>query len=224
MTRGDAAPTTATCVHCGATFEVPGHLRERYPGWTPSRCRDCHGGANGSRQANGARRTSRSAARANPSSPLSPAQVLERYTAGPLTGVFTDGSADPNPGPGGWGAVYVVDDEIVDEAHGHEPDTTNNRMELTALIAGFDLVPEGEAVTVYSDSNYCVRMINEWADGWARNNWRRRSGPVKNLDLVKALYQRARARPELQLQWIKAHDGSRWNEYADALSVAYRRR
>jgi ribonuclease HI len=218
MTRGSAVPTTATCMQCGATFEVADHLRERYPGWTPSRCRDCHVGANGSRGANGSTQRTRA------TRPLSPEQVLERYTGGPLTGVFTDGSADPNPGPGGWGAVYVIDDEIVDEAHGHEPHTTNNRMELTALIAGFDLVPAGDATTVYSDSNYCVRMINEWADGWARNNWRRRSGPVKNLDLVKALYERARARPELQLQWIKAHDGSRWNEYADALSVAYRRR
>ncbi|MBW3605345.1 MAG: ribonuclease HI [Actinobacteria bacterium] len=154
---------------------------------------------------------------------MTPAQVLETFTDGPLTGVFTDGSADPNPGPGGWGAVYVRDDQIVDEAHGSDPDTTNNRMELTALIAGFDLVPTGERTTVYSDSNYCVKMINEWADGWARNNWRRKSGPVKNLDLVKALYERAKDRPELTLRWIKAHDGSRWNEYADALSVAYRR-
>jgi ribonuclease HI len=151
-----------------------------------------------------------------------PSQVLERFTAGPLSGVFTDGSADPNPGPGGWGAVYVRDDEIIAEAHGHEPDTTNNRMELTALIAGYDLVPPGAHATIYSDSNYCVRLINEWASGWARNGWRRKAGPVKNLDLVKALYERAQARPELELRWIKAHDGSRWNEYADALSVAYR--
>jgi ribonuclease HI len=137
--------------------------------------------------------------------------------------VFTDGSADPNPGPGGWGAVYVRDDRIIDQASGHEPETTNNRMELRALIAGYDLVPEGETTTIYSDSRYCVQMINLWADGWARNNWRRKAGPVKNLDLVKELYRRAKARPELTLRWIKAHDGSRWNEYADALSVDYRR-
>jgi ribonuclease HI len=135
--------------------------------------------------------------------------------------IHTDGACSGNPGPGGWGAVL--------EFNGHErelsggaPQTTNNRMELTALIAGFDLVPPGEPATVYSDSNYCVKMINEWAAGWARNGWRRKAGPVKNLDLVKALYERARARPELELRWIKAHDGSRWNEYADALSVAYR--
>jgi ribonuclease HI len=217
-------PVTATCNVCGAAFAVPDELRSRYPGWTPRRCRACHtrGGARREDASRALSTRPSTARRGAAGRQLTPQQVLEIYTAGPLTGVFTDGSADPNPGPGGWGAVYVVDDEIRGQAHGHEPDTTNNRMELTALIAGFDLVPDGERATVYSDSNYCVRMINEWADGWARNNWRRKSGPVKNLDLVKALHERARARPELTLRWIKAHDGSRWNEYADALSVAYR--
>ena len=225
----DATPT-ATCSECGTSFEVPERLRERFPGWTPSKCRRCHGGTGagsgngaGAGSRNGARRRAPRGRRGGAEGEHTPSEVLERFTAGPTTGVFTDGSADPNPGPGGWGAVYVRDDQIIGEAHGHEPDTTNNRMELTALIAGFDLVPQGEAATVYSDSNYCVRMINEWAAGWARNGWRRKAGPVKNLDLVQTLYERAQARPELELRWIKAHDGSRWNEYADALSVAYRR-
>lgn len=218
----------ATCTTCGASFTVPDSLHERYPGWTPSRCRACHGnGASTAARsaktpATGGRRTT-AGHRTSAGGALTPAQVLETFTEGPGSGVFTDGSADPNPGPGGWGAVYVRDDEIIAEAQGHEPDTTNNRMELTALIAGFDLVPEGQRATVYSDSNYCVKMINEWATGWARNNWRRKKGPVKNLELVQSLYERAQARPELTLCWIKAHDGSRWNEYADALSIAYRR-
>jgi ribonuclease HI len=213
---------TATCSECGTSFEVPQSLQERFPGWTPSKCPSCHSGATAPapRATGSARSSSR---RGGTERGLSPSEVLERFTAGPKSGVFTDGSADPNPGPGGWGAVYVRDDQIIAEAHGDEPDTTNNRMELTALIAGFDLVPDGEQATVYSDSNYCVKMINEWAAGWARNGWRRKAGPVKNLDLVKALYERAQARPELELRWIRAHDGSRWNEYADALSVAYRR-
>lgn len=213
---------TATCTACGASFGVPDELRDRYPGWTPSRCRACHNSERSS-ATRPARAPSSTGRRGGGAGALTTSEVLETYTGGPLSGVFTDGSADPNPGPGGWGAVYVHDDQIVDEAHGHEPDTTNNRMELTALIAGFDLVPDGHPATVYSDSNYCVRMINEWAAGWERNNWRRKSGPVKNLDLVTVLYERAKARPELTLRWIKAHDGSRWNEYADALSVAYRR-
>jgi ribonuclease HI len=150
-------------------------------------------------------------------------QVLERYHDGPDSGVFTDGSASPNPGPGGWGAVYVVDGDVVDEAHGHEPHTTNNRMELMALLAGADLVPQGTSATLYSDSNLAVRTVNEWAAGWAARGWRRKTGPVENLDLVRPLYEKLRSRPELTLTWIKAHAGNRWNEYADSLATAYAR-
>ena len=68
---------------------------------------------------------------------LSPDEVLERFSGGPKSGVFTDGSAQPNPGPGGWDAVYVIDDEVQDQRYGHEPHNTNNRMELTALIQAY---------------------------------------------------------------------------------------
>ena len=155
---------------------------------------------------------------------LTVSEVLERYTEGPQDGVFTDGSSHPNPGPGGWGAVYVRDGEVVDRNYGAEEHTTNNRMELTALIAGFAMVPSGQAATVYTDSRLCVDTITKWAAGWERNGWRRKSGEVQNLDLVKRLYALAKERPEIELRWIKAHDGSRWNEYADALSTAYRRK
>ncbi len=78
---------------------------------------------------------------------LTTAEVLAKYTAGPKDGVFTDGAAEPNPGEGGWGAVYVVGDQVVAERDGHEPHTTNNRMELAALIAGVALVPAGTKAT-----------------------------------------------------------------------------
>ncbi|MFV1969483.1 MAG: ribonuclease H [Acidimicrobiia bacterium] len=135
-----------------------------------------------------------------------------------MTGVFTDGSSVPNPGPGGWGAVYVVDNEIVQEAYGYGGDTTNNRMELLALINAVDLVPEGTAATVYSDSKLAVQTINEWAAGWEKRGWRRKSGPVENLDLVKQAYATYKRRSDLELKWIKAHVGFRWNEYADELA------
>lgn len=203
----------ATCVDCGAAFTVPAQLRERFPGWTPARCRRCHPargtgpGGRGERAAGGP----------------SVADVLATHRDGPKDGVFTDGSADPNPGPGGWGAVYVVDDQVVDEAWGHEPQTTNNRMELTALIAGIDLVPAGTPATAYSDSRLVVDTATKWAATWARNGWKRKSGPVQNLDLVQALHQRLTDRPEIEVAWVKAHAGVRWNEYADALSTAYLR-
>ncbi len=202
------------CADCGERFEPPASLRERYPGWTPKRCRRCHqrasGGASKGRRGGG-------------EGAQTLAQVLERYTGGPDTGVFTDGSAIPNPGPGGWGAVYVVAGEIHDQAHGFEPETTNNRMELTALLAGTDLVPQGTPARIHTDSNLAVRTVNEWAAGWAANGWRRKRGPVENLDLVRPLYERLQARPELEVVWIQAHAGHRWNEYADALATAWAR-
>lgn len=132
--------------------------------------------------------------------------------------VYTDGSAIPNPGPGGWAAVLVIDESVVDEACGSAPDTTNNRMELTALIHGIDLVPVGQPATLHSDSNLAVRTVNEWAPGWERRGWRRKTGPVENLDLVRPLVEKLRSRPELRVAWIKAHAGHQWNEHADRLA------
>jgi ribonuclease HI len=152
---------------------------------------------------------------------LRPDEVLARYHGGPQSGVFTDGSCEGNPGPGGWGVVWVDAGEILAERSGRSDATTNNRMELTALIAAYELLPEDARVTVHSDSQLCVRTVNEWAEGWERRGWKRKSGPIANLELVKRLYALANAHPQVTLQWIKAHDGSRWNEYADALASSY---
>ena len=221
-------------------------MRESYPGWEPSTCGACYrsakgGGASGTgtssagtkgagpKQAasrpSGSGTETRSAGRRSGAAEdlLTLSEVLERYHDGPDTGVFTDGSANPNPGPGGWGAVYVVDGEVIDQAYGHEPATTNNRMELTALLAGVELVPIGTPATLYSDSNLAVRTVTEWAPGWEARGWRRKTGPVENLDLVRPLYEVLRSRPELTVRWIKAHAGNRWNEYADSLATAYAR-
>lgn len=186
-----------TCQTCSQEFSLPQHILDRFPGWSPKECRGC--------------REDKPAARG-------PAQSGDD----PQTGVFTDGGCVPNPGPGGWGAVYAVDGKIIAEAHGHDPDTTNNRMELTALIEGARLVPEGTAVPVYSDSNLAVRTINEWAAGWEARGWKRKTGPVENVDLVRSVYAVYRKRPELDLNWIKAHVGFTWNEYADRLANRWR--
>jgi ribonuclease HI len=118
---------------------------------------------------------------------LTPEEVLSRYTGGPKTGVFTDGSCEGNPGPGGWGFVWVEDDRIVEEKRGTDPSTTNNRMELAALIATYQMLPEDSQITVYSDSQLCVKTVNEWAAGWEKRGWRRKSGPIANLELVREL-------------------------------------
>jgi ribonuclease HI len=154
---------------------------------------------------------------------LTPAEVLARHTRGPTSGVFTDGSCDNNPGPGGWGFVWVEDDRILAERFGDTASTTNNRMELQALIEAYKLLPDEAAVTIYSDSQLCVRTVNEWAAGWKKRGWKRKTGPIKNLELVRELYALAGERTNVKLEWIRAHDGSKWNEYADALATTYLR-
>ena len=195
------------CRDCGDTFTLPQTVLDKYPGWTPPQCRRCRANSTGDR----------------PAPPSRPKESANPAGNGPTTGVFTDGSSVPNPGPGGWGVVYVVDDQIIEERHGFEEDTTNNRMELTALLEVLDMVPPGEAITVYTDSNLALRTITEWAAGWEKRGWKRKSGPVENLDLVKKVYRGYQARPELRLEWIRAHVGYRWNEYADELASRWRR-
>ena len=197
------------CQECGGPFTVSEQILGKYPGWKPKSCFKCKNGKGkaGSREEN-----------------LPVASVLARHTAGPKDGVFTDGAADPNPGPGGWGAVHVVGDRVVSEECGHEPHTTNNRMELVALVAGCRLVPRGTPAILYTDSMLCVNTVTLWAKGWEARGWRRKDGPIKNLELVQELYATLRSRPELEVRWIAAHSGIRWNEYADALATAYRRK
>lgn len=213
------------CQMCGDMFSLAQNVLDRYPGWTPRECMDCRakrldptvskkpGKAN---SGSGKTRT-RTALQL-----LTTAQVLLEFRGGPQSGVFTDGGSVPNPGPGGWGAVYVVDGQIVAEASGNADATTNNRMELRAFIEGMALVPAGENATIYSDSKLVVNTITQWAAGWKARGWRRKTGPVENLDLVEPAYETFKARSELELAWISAHSGERWNEYADALASAWR--
>lgn len=222
-----------TCSRCGSAFTVRPEILARYPGWKPSTCLACRDAAagkgaakqNAARKGAGKGKAGKGKAGKGAASgpPPAPEAVLARYTAGPFDGVFTDGACSGNPGPGGWSAVWVKGDELVEERHGASPRTTNNRMELSALIAAYEMLPEAAAETIWSDSNLCVRTLNEWAAGWERRGWRRKTGPVENLDLVRRAYELARAHPRVRLRWIKAHNGSRWNEYADALANAYRR-
>ena len=214
---------TFVCQTCDEEFTVPQAALDKYPGWKPKYCRE-HSPARKPKKAATARRPERKASsRARHVDNLPVAEVLARYTDGPQTGVFTDGGSHPNPGPGGWGMVWVEDGEIRAQAHGHEPDTTNNRMELTALIAAYEALPEDAEVVVYSDSRLCVNTITQWAPAWERKGWKRKGEPLKNLDLVKPLLALYRSHPGCKLQWIAAHSGNRWNEYVDSLASAWRR-
>lgn len=212
------------CQSCAKEFTVPDATLAKYPGWQPKVCLNCK--KQPTDKASAPRKPTARSTRTSTGSRednLTVAEVLAKHTAGPKDGIFTDGAAEPNPGPGGWGAVYVVGDQVVGERWGHEPHTTNNRMELCALINGVALVPEGTKTVLYTDSQLCVSTINEWAKGWEARGWKRKGGEIKNLELVQELYGIFKRRPELELRWIAAHSGNRWNEYADALATAYRR-
>ena len=115
--------------------------------------------------------------------------------------------------------------EIVAQRHGRRASTTNNRMELTAIIEAFRLLPAETAATIWSDSSYCVDMVNKgWIRAWKRRGWKKADGdPVKNQDLVKALDAQVKAHPRVRLCKIRGHSGNRWNEYADALATAWMR-
>ncbi|MGH8873221.1 MAG: ribonuclease H family protein [Acidimicrobiia bacterium] len=213
-----------TCQTCGREFEVRQEVLDRYPGWAPRECLQCRdNGARPAASAGGPSRASAPVSRTK-SRDLTVAEVLASFTDGPDTGVFTDGASEGNPGPGGWGAVYVLGGEVVDEAHGSDPHTTNNKMELTALIAGLRMVPLDSKIDVYTDSQLIVNIVTKWADGWEARGWTKKSsGPIANLDLVKEAHSLYKQRPGVRLRWIKAHSGYRWNEYADALATSYRR-
>ena len=213
-----------TCSVCHVEFEVPQAALDKYPGWQPRYCRR-HSPNNKKKTASAAKTSRRGArsGRTRSEDNLTLAEVLARYTEGPDTGVFTDGSAIPNPGPGGWGMVWVEGGEILAQRHGHEARTTNNRMELTALIEAYRVLPEDARVTVHSDSRLCIDTITKWAPGWERKGWKRKGAPLKNLDLVKKLLALYRAHPNCKLVWIAAHSGDRWNEYADSLATAWMR-
>lgn len=213
-----------TCNDCGQEFTLAPSVLKKYPNWTPRQCMDCRPRAGATGQAGAsAKPAAKRGASLTRTQDISTAEVLMRFTSGPDTGIFTDGSSRPNPGPGGWGAVHARDGKVVEERFGHEDWTTNNRMELTAMIAGLEMAPPNEPITVYSDSQLVVNTLTKWAKGWEARGWKRKEGEISNLDLVQRAWEIAQARPLTRIEWIRAHDGSRWNEYADALSTAHLR-
>lgn len=142
----------------------------------------------------------------------------------PAIRIYTDGGCDPNPGPGGWGAVLLGPGRRRQELSGHEAETTNNRMEITAAIAALESLDTPHRVALYTDSQYLRKGITEWIDGWVRNGWQTAGKtPVKNRDLWERLHA-ALPRHEIHWHWVKGHAGNRWNERADRLAATASRR
>ena len=128
--------------------------------------------------------------------------------------IYTDGGCTGNPGPGGWAAVLIMQDGRTLEMSGGHPSTTNNRMELTAVIKALEKVaetdiPEKSRITVYTDSQYVQKGISEWMRGWIAKGWKTSTGkPVKNKELWVELKKLSDAFT-IEWRWVKAHDGMR---------------
>jgi ribonuclease HI len=134
---------------------------------------------------------------------------------------YTDGACAGNPGPGGWAAVILADGQR-QEISGAVAHTTNNRMELTAVIEALRRVPADAAVTVVTDSEYVRRGMTEWVAGWRQRGWRTATGgSVANRDLWEALS--ALAGDHVTWEWVRGHSGHPENERADALARAHTR-
>ncbi|MBK8373530.1 ribonuclease HI [Sphingorhabdus sp.] len=133
--------------------------------------------------------------------------------------IFTDGACKGNPGPGGWGAIIRYG-QHEKEISGGEPDTTNNRMEMTAAIHALKTLIEPCRVSLHTDSKYVLDGITKWVHGWVRNGWKNASKqPVRNADLWHDLIEAA-ARHQIEWIWVKGHAGHVENERADRLASA----
>ncbi len=131
--------------------------------------------------------------------------------------IFTDGSCRGNPGPGGWGALLRWG-TLERELCGGEPDTTNNRMELMAVIEALKALTRPTVAHVHTDSTYVQQGITKWIHGWKKNGWKTSAKqPVKNEDLWRAL-DAAVSPHQVQWHWVKGHAGHEGNERADSLA------
>lgn len=126
--------------------------------------------------------------------------------------IYTDGACKGNPGIGGWGAIMIFGDKTK-EINGYAPDTTNNRMELTAVIEALKAIKRHCEIIIYTDSQYVQRGMTEWLEGWVKKNWKN----VKNPDLWQELAKLA-AQYSIEWRWVRGHSGDKYNERADELA------
>ncbi len=128
--------------------------------------------------------------------------------------IYTDGACSGNPGPGGWGAL-LISGKTEKEISGGEAETTNNRMEMTAVIKALKALKRHCAITIYTDSKYVLQGLTEWLPNWKKRGWKTADNkPVKNVDLWQELDMLA-AKHTITWQWVKGHNGDVNNERVD---------
>mgnify|MGYP000864372109 FL=1 len=137
--------------------------------------------------------------------------------------VYTDGACSGNPGPGGWGAILIYNGKEK-EISGGERETTNNRMELLAVISALSALKEPCEIELFTDSQYIEKAINEgWLAGWKKKGWRRKDGELKNSDLWQTL-DGLLNQHRVSFRWVKGHADSAYNNRCDALATEQRDR
>jgi len=131
--------------------------------------------------------------------------------------VYTDGSCQKNPGKGGWGVFYKDNDEKEIELKGSEEYTTNNRMELTAVLKALEHMGDAQKYTIHTDSQYVFRGVKEWMQEWKKREWKTcKKKDVLNVDLWKEIDTRLHG--NVDFCWVKSHNGNEGNEKADSIA------
>ncbi len=146
--------------------------------------------------------------------------VGEKTTSRPTVELFTDGACSGNPGPGGWAFIlkHPATGKLLKQSGG-EPGTTNNKMELLAVIKGLSALSRPSNVELFSDSQYVLKGLSEWIDSWKKRGWKTASkSPVKNQDLWQTLDE-LRAKHHLKFHWVRGHAGHPENEECDRMAV-----
>ena len=136
-----------------------------------------------------------------------------------MINIYTDGACKGNPGPGGWGAL-IINDKDKKEIYGGERETTNNRMELSAVIEALKYI-DGQkcSLSIYTDSTYVLKGMSDWINGWKNNNWiSSTKKPVKNKDLWQQLDILTK-NLDIDWKWVKGHSGNIENDIADKLAT-----
>lgn len=130
--------------------------------------------------------------------------------------VYTDGSCEPNPGPGGWAAIILEGKEET-VLKGFELASTNNRMEMTAALEALKHIDPAKPIIFYTDSQYLKNGVESWMRTWKAKNWKRKGGQLANVDLWKQISD-AVERRKISWHWVKGHNGNPYNERVDRLA------
>ena len=134
--------------------------------------------------------------------------------------IYSDGSCDPNPGPGGWAAI-ILDGKDKKILKGYAAESTNNRMELTAALEALKQVDASKSIKIYTDSQYLQKGVEEWLANWRTRNWKRKSGVLANIDMWKEISEEITHR-KITWCWIKGHAGNPYNEQVDRIAQQVR--